>query len=452
MEDESPEAPEASETAERGGFFLHVNIVFASQIVLYGLAFLMRVLLARALGDDDLGTYSLFFIAVLVAGGIANLGVGLGNIYFLNKGAYSYETLLSGSLFVTGAATVVTLLTVLGYGAAFGDELFVSGWAYWVYAAALPGVVAYLLLTSFLQGASRFPALSAVGVAQGGSAVLISAGLYAAGELDVASAVAAWTASFLIADAVAFIMVGPRRINFKQVLWPDWTALRDQVRYGAQGQVANLATLFNYRLDQFLVAYFVTRAAVGHYTVAVGLGEAVWWFSSAVAIVMLPRFTEMESERAAEVTPVICRNTLAVSALGAVGMVVVSPLVIRVLFGAEFDPAFLPLVLLMPGIVAASATRVLGSYLFSQGKIIYNTYATFIALGVTLALDLALIPWLKVEGAAIASSVAYTCALAATLYWFTTASRRSIGETLLVRRQDLEEYAAGWRRLRTRLR
>jgi O-antigen/teichoic acid export membrane protein len=305
----------------------------------------------------------------------------------------------------------------------------VSGWAYWVYAAALPGVVAYLLLTSFLQGASRFPALSAVGIAQGGSAVLISAGLYAAGELDVASAVAAWTASFLIADAVAFIMVGPRRINFKQVLWPDWTALRDQVRYGAQGQVANLATLFNYRLDQFLVAYFVTRAAVGHYTVAVGLGEAVWWFSSAVAIVMLPRFTEMESERAAEVTPVICRNTLAVSALGAVGMVVVSPLVIRVLFGAEFDPAFLPLVLLMPGIVAASATRVLGSYLFSQGKIIYNTYATFIALGVTLALDLALIPWLKVEGAAIASSVAYTCALAATLYWFTTASRRSVGET-----------------------
>ncbi len=38
------------------------------------------------------------------------------------------------------------------------------------------------------------------------------------------------------------------------VLRPNWGALKDQVRYGAQGQIANLAQLFNYRLDQFLVA------------------------------------------------------------------------------------------------------------------------------------------------------------------------------------------------------
>jgi hypothetical protein len=56
--------------------------------------------LAQGLGDSGLGTYSLFFVAVIVAGGIANLGVGLGNIYFLNKGTYPYRTLLSGSIFV----------------------------------------------------------------------------------------------------------------------------------------------------------------------------------------------------------------------------------------------------------------------------------------------------------------------------------------------------------------
>jgi O-antigen/teichoic acid export membrane protein len=227
-------------------------------------------------------------------------------------------------------------------------------------------------------------------------------------------------------------------------------ALGDQIRYGVQGQIANLATLFNYRLDQFLVAAFVTRAAVGHYTVAVGLSEAVWWISSAVAIVLLPRFTEMESERAAELAPVVCRNTLAVSVVAAIGMIIVSPLAIRVLFGEEFDPAFLPLVLLMPGIIAASATRVLGSYLFSQGRIIYNTYATFIALGVTLTLDLALIPWLEVAGAAIASSIAYACAMVATLYWFTNVSGRGPRETLIVRGEDREMYASLLHRLRSR--
>ena len=96
--DPVPAGPQVTPSGadERTGLLFSVNLVFLSQIVIYGLAFGLRVVLARGLGDDGLGTYSLFFNAVLVAGGILNLGVGLGNIYFLNKGQYSYETLLSG--------------------------------------------------------------------------------------------------------------------------------------------------------------------------------------------------------------------------------------------------------------------------------------------------------------------------------------------------------------------
>jgi O-antigen/teichoic acid export membrane protein len=189
---------------------------------------------------------------------------------------------------------------------------------------------------------------------------------------------------------------------------------------------------------------------VGHYTVAVGLSESVWWISSAVAMVLLPRLTQMDESRARELTPVATRNTLAISVLAAVTLVAVSPLAIRVLFGREFDPAVLPLVLLMPGIVAASATRVLGSYLFSRGRVIYNTYATFIALGVTIALDLALIPWLEVEGAALASSIAYAAALVATLYWYRRVSGGGITEALILRPGDRGYYTDLLERLRGR--
>jgi O-antigen/teichoic acid export membrane protein len=64
----------------------------------------------------------------------------------------------------------------------------------------------------------------------------------------------------------------------------------------------------------------------------------------------------------------------------------------------------------MPGIVAASATRVLGSYLFSQGRVIYNTYATAIALVLDVVLDLIAVPLFDVPGAAAMwSSMAGTC-------------------------------------------
>ena len=66
-------------------FFLNVNIALISQVFIFGLAFLFRIVLARGLGDEGLGTYTLFYLAVLVAGAVSNLGVGLGNLYFVNK-------------------------------------------------------------------------------------------------------------------------------------------------------------------------------------------------------------------------------------------------------------------------------------------------------------------------------------------------------------------------------
>ena len=165
-------------------------------------------------------------------------------------------------------------------------------------------------------------------------------------------------------------------------------------------------------------------------------------------MVLLPHLTQMDRQRAEEMTPLVCRNTLLVSMVAAAALMGASPILVRVLFGGEFTAATAPLLLLMPGIIAASATRVLGSYLFSQGRIIYNTYATFIALGVTIGLDLVLIPWLEVPGAAIASSVAYTASLVATLYWYRRLSGRSVWEALVFRPSDRRFYGDLLRRLR----
>jgi O-antigen/teichoic acid export membrane protein len=444
-------AAEGAAPAGAPGLLFSVNLVFLSQIAIYGLAFALRVVLARGLGDDGLGTYSLFFNAVLIAGGIMNLGIGLGNVYFLNKGMHTREVLLANSLFIIAASSGLTWLFLLAYGLIAETDLFVSGDSYWLYGMALPAVIAYVILTSFLHGASRFLALSIVGVTQGLMGLLITGTLYLADELTIFGALAGWAVSFLIADILTGALIGWDAIRGAAGVKPRWNALRDQIRYGVQGQIANLAQLFNYRFDQFLVAAFVSRAAVGHYTVAVGLAESVWWLSSSVALVLMPRLTEMEREEADRTAPLACRNTLLASIGAALVLIAVAPIAIDLLFGSEFSPAYTPLVLLMPGIVAASATRVLGSYLFSQGKLIYNTYATFIALGLTIVLDLVLIPALQVDGAAIASSLAYVGALFATLYWYHRVSGQRIADALIVKASDLRHYAGAWERVRERL-
>jgi O-antigen/teichoic acid export membrane protein len=435
----------------RGDFFINVNLVFLSQIAIYGLAFLLRVVLARGLGDDGLGTYALFYLSVLIAGAVGNFGVGLGSIYFLNKGEHSLRELFSTSLFTIVVVGAVSAAAVVAYALVVDDEAFVSGRAYWLYAPTVTATVAYMLLTALIHGASRFLALAVIGVVQGLAALGIATGLLIADSLDVYGAVLAFLGSFALADILALALVGLRNVDLPAVVFPRWGVLRRQVGYGMQGQLSNLAQLFNYRLDQYLVAAFVARAAVGHYAVAVSVGESVWWISSAVAMVMLPRLTGLDKERADEVTPIVCRNTVFVSALGALALVAVSPLAIGLLFGDEFDPAVMPLMLLMPGVVAISAVRVIGSYLFSRGKVIYNLYTTVISLLATLAFGLILIPSLEIEGAAIASSLGYGIALVLSVWFYRRTAEAGIAELLLPTFSDAVHYRDLWRRFTARL-
>ena len=247
------------------------------------------------------------------------------------------------------------------------------------------------------------------------------AALDAADELDVGTAIAAWTGSFLAADLV--VPGVDRRcgkIDVGTVIRPKMDALREQVKYGAQGQLANMAALFNYRLDQFLVAAFVSTAGVGHYTVAVGLSESVWWISSAVSLVMLPRLTAMTEEAAQEVTPLVCRNTLLISVVGgrrAGGRI------------ADRDQGAVRRRVL-PGLVLAAGAADAGDRggqrdarageLSVQPGARSSTTRTPRSSRwcVSIGLDFIAVPLFEVEGAAAMSSVAYVCALIATLYWY----------------------------------
>ncbi|MCS7276357.1 MAG: oligosaccharide flippase family protein [Dehalococcoidia bacterium] len=443
-----------TERAQGWGLLASVNLMFLSQVASYGLAFVVRAVLAQALGDEGLGTYSLFYTSVLVAAGLANLGVGPASVFYLNRGAYSLERLLGGATFLWASVAVLWALGVALFGVLYGPDAFVSGRAFWLYAPAVPAVVAYLFLVAFLQGQHRFGAIFLAGASQGVSSVASLGTLWALGRLDLFGAVASWVGSFVLADAIAFVLLRPWRLHWREVIQRPWQALRDQIRYGVQGQLGNLAQLLNYRLDHYLVGAFAGRAAVGHYTVAVGLAESLWWLASAVSYVLLPRLSGMGQREAAALAQAGARNTFLVSLLGAVALAGLSPVLVTVVFGSEFRASVLPLALLLPGALANGVTIVLGSYLYSRGRPLYQTGAVLVALLATVVLDLALIPWLEVPGAAIASSLAYNTGLAAALYFYRRVSGRSLSDLLGPSAGDLEMmrelWLALWRRLRAR--
>jgi O-antigen/teichoic acid export membrane protein len=233
--------------------------------------------------------------------------------------------------------------------------------------------------------------------------------------------------------------VGPHYLDLAQVVRPRLDTLRKLIDFGVQGESGNILQLLNYRLDQYIVRATVGLTGLGIYAVSASMTEAIFVMANAIALVLLPRLTADEDE-AYWMAPLAVRNTMMNAGLGAIALAVIAPVLVPLAFGSEFDDSVRPLWLLLPGTVALCGSKVLTSYIFSKGRPLVNTGVTTASLVVTVIADLALIPWLGVNGAAIASSLAYTAHFAAALFAYGRISGRSPFVALIPGREDVQFY------------
>jgi len=444
LQDAEPAAPPGDGRLQLG-FLGHVNLVFLTYVANAALTFGVAVLVARALGPEGRGVYALFLLSASITQAVLSLGLGVAAIYYLGKRTYTLSRIVANSQQVMLASVFVSGLLVLLAWPVLGGPLADRDVPYWAFAFAVPLFLNYNVLTAVLQGSSRFLAMNAVIIVQPLVLLALLAAGAALGDIDTTAAVLFWCGATLAATVLALGLLGAPAL--RELLRVDWASMREQVSFGMQGQVGNLIQLLNYRLDQFFVLLFVSTAGVGIYAVAVTMSQSVWFVANAVAAVLLPRLTAAEAGDAARTTPLVCRNTLLVSALGAVGLGAVSPWLVEALFGADFGDALAPLLWLLPGTVALAGSKILASYIFSQGRPLVNSAITAVALVVTLVADVVLIPAFDVTGAAAASSLAYGVHFALSLWAYRSLSGGSIVDAVLVRGDDLRRYVDVARRL-----
>lgn len=452
MSTPQPPATAAAElgTAEVGGarlgFLGNVNLVFLTYVANAALAFGVAVLVARALGPEGRGVYALFLLSASIAQAVLSLGMGVAAVYELGKRTATLSRVVANAHQVTIVSAVVSGLLVLVAWPVLGETLRDHEVPYWVFAFAVPLFVSYNVLTTVLQGISRFVAMNAVILVQPLALLALLAGGMAVGDVDTAAALVFWSIATLAGTALALALLGRPALRLADLRAFDRVSLGRQIRFGAQGQVGNLMQLLNYRLDQFIVLVFVSTAGVGIYAVAVTVSQAIWFIPNAVAAVLLPRLTASDEADAARTTPVVCRNTLLVSALVALAIGAVSPWLVEGLFGGEFDDALEPLLWLLPGAVALSGSKILTSYILSQGRPLTNSLITVASLVVTVIADFVLIPPFGVPGAAIASSLAYGAHFALSLVAYRQLSGGSVWGAVVVRGEDLRHYVEAARR------
>lgn len=184
-------------------------------------------------------------------------------------------------------------------------------------------------------------------------------------------------------------------------------SLLPTLSFAMRGQFGLVASFFNYRLDIFIINYFMDSAQLGLYALGVVISEALWQIPVAAALTLFPRTARTIDDEASGFTCRIVRQVLLIAAVGAVAIAIATWLFLPLVFGDRFRPSVGVVCLLLPGTLALSVGRVAASDLSGRGHSGYSSVFSLAALIVTVALDLTLIPRLGIDGAALASSAAY---------------------------------------------
>jgi O-antigen/teichoic acid export membrane protein len=189
-------------------------------------------------------------------------------------------------------------------------------------------------------------------------------------------------------------------------------AFMAMLRQGLPAQAANGLQLLNYRLSFFLVQRFHGAAPLGLWAITTQMAESTWLAPKSLGTVLYARVSNLdESTRQRELTLTVLKTSVAIAAAAVFLLVLLPEAAFTWVFGPEAIGIRRLVVVLAPGLLAMAASQALSHYLSGTGKVRHNTISSGLALLITVALGLSLIPAHGAEGAAITASVAYFTAL-----------------------------------------
>jgi O-antigen/teichoic acid export membrane protein len=428
-------------------FIRDALITFSAQIIALILGIPVAIVIARVLGPEGKGAYSLVILVPALLALVGNLGIGMANTYFGGSRKHDWAELSSNSLVSALALGIVLALAFLAYffiaNPTFLKDIEPRCLVLATLAVPLSLLTAYF--NSILLGQYRINEYNLVYLAQSGALLVLVLLLLLAAKGDIFSAIVAWGGSTLAAAILSILLVR-RATSIKWSFYPQ--AFGDSVKFGIKGYLGNVIQFLNYRVDMFMVAFFMNLTFVGYYSVSVAMAEALWYFPGAVGTVIFARTPGMKTEEANVSTPRICRNTFFITILAAVVLFALSRYIITLFFGSAFLPALRPLWILLPGIITLSICKVLSNEIAGRGRPMINTAAASVSLAVNIPLNLLLIPRMGIFGAALASTVSYSVTAVIVLVAFLKISGNRWIDTILLKREDLKIYAGAFSTVR----
>lgn len=305
-----------------------------------------------------------------------------------------------------------------------------------------------------LQGLRDMRAFNACFLVQNGVLLVLVGVLVLAQGRGVDGAVIAYVGSFsagglcalLLAIRHSEVRVGPHRPSLRLLGRLSLSGLRIH-----GGVVAAWLILES---DKLIVLRYRDPSELGLYVLAVALtGHLRRLVVQPVKEVLGSRLPDMigDRERMIDVLAKTTRHIILLTVIPGAGLAVLGWPILWFLYGSAALPAYLPLLVLVPGSLFWGAAVILSYWFIGT-----NRFLTLTSLGlgiafVNLALNFAFVPEHGMMAAAASSTICYGVHLTVISLWIRAAEGVSPTRFLLPRRQDLSVYRDAWQKVRSLL-
>ena len=217
---------------------------------------------------------------------------------------------------------------------------------------------------------------------------------------------------------VAIIILAIRREGLGSL---DLDLLYPSLQFSVPQLASNLSGNILTRADRVLLGVFIGPTAVGIYSVAYGVGNAIWAMTNAISVAFFPEFSRLVEEgRVDEVATHLregIRYHLAIATPGVAGLAVVSTGVYQLLAGEMSPPSVTVLIpVLAFGMLLWGLDSLYGVILLATERTKTAARIRGGAAILNIVLNIALIPIFGISGAAVATVLSYA-ASSSTLFY-----------------------------------
>lgn len=415
-----------------------IGITFLVQLAVFLIGLGNNVIISRLLGPESLGIFAIIIVIVEIVFRIVNPGLDTSAIYFISNKRFEFSEyistyLINAFVIIVSGIFILFILHQIGSVTLFSEVInfnFILGF-FEVIVFYFAAFLLYEFGVKIPLGLEKYNEYNKIQLLKPIIlfVLLIFSSLIFKIQLELVFVLV--SISFLIPALLYWRFALP--IN---LIWRKEPAEKS-FRFGIKIMLSNLLQYLNYRTDILLIGFFLSGTEVGWYFVSVLIAERLLFLTQATSTILFPSASSSGTQR--EKTPLLSRLNFTVVLAGSLVIGATAYWIVPLFFSAEYNNSVLPLVIILPGIISLSVSKILSADFTSRGLPQYSFYVSLLNFCLNITFNVILIPRIGIAGAALSSTLSYSAALVLQIYFYSRLTNTRLVELIFMRNGDLKK-------------